>query len=163
MKVLQTKRKGCTETNNIDNVSNVSLDGGFVDNRILIGFGMRRQCIELAFAKDDTYRLAKLYNEIILSIHNNDLTYLSVEFDENNFVNQWFWHDDFEDLLVEFPKKEYSVVVSYKTSFEVNVEASSESEAYEKAIEKHDTSDDEIPAQLIDNMEESGHTVTELK
>lgn len=133
MKVLQTKRKGSTETNDINNVSNVRIDGGYTDNQIFIGFGSLRPGIELGFAKDDTYRLTKLYNEIILSIHNNDYTYLSVEFDENNLVHQWWWHDDFEELLLEFPDRKYKVSIDYAFHVDVAVDAKDEVEAERKA------------------------------
>lgn len=168
MEFLQIRRKGLVETNYMRGVTHVIVAPDHIDNAIYIHFGGARPSITICFAKEDYGRTVRLHNELLKNIFGGYTTGLVIELDENNLVHQWWWHtsDEFDELLLAIPEKQYRVRIDYETNFEVDVTAANESEAYRKALEKRShvgPECDSIAEQLIENTEESGREVTEIK
>ena len=135
MILLQVRKKGLVETNDMHGVTLVRLEPNHIDNKIAIYFGMTRTPIEIGFVKEDYGRMVRLHNELLENIYGDHTLNLIIECDKDNHVHQWWWHtaDEFDELLVEIPDRKYKVGIKYAFHVDVAVDAKDEVEAERKA------------------------------
>lgn len=132
MEFLQIRRNCLIETNAMRDVKDIRLESGHIDNYIVIDVP-ENGFVKVAFSHAEYDRTVRLYNELLRNILGGHTVSLIIECDKDNHVHQWWWHDDFEELLLEIPDRKYKVGIEYAFHVDVAVDAKDEAEAERKA------------------------------